>query len=258
MDRIGARLARDPQDVRNIEVGLDGALALADQIGLIGLGAMQAEAVFLRIDRDRLDVELVGRAHDADGDLAAIGDQQPPNPLEHAHDLSWLGWLDSSRPDRRPDSPRSCRGARPRWPRMPAVTPPLLLQIRAGARAPAAGDCRECALCSRETRSASAWKLCSRSRISRSSRAEGVRSTSSILSCLVAQRRHVGALRMAAVEQLADALHRIEQLACTTRASAPAVRRARASSPARGRGAPPPGDCARSTPLHWHRSADCP
>jgi hypothetical protein len=44
---------------------------------------MQAEAILLRIDRDRLDVEFVGRAHDADGDLAAIGDQQPPNPLEH-------------------------------------------------------------------------------------------------------------------------------------------------------------------------------
>jgi hypothetical protein len=77
MDRVDTRLARHAQDVRDVQVGVDGALALADQVGFVGLGAMQAEAVLLRIDRDRRDVELVGGAHHAHRDLAAIGDQQP-------------------------------------------------------------------------------------------------------------------------------------------------------------------------------------
>ena len=90
MNRIDARLARDAQDVGNVEVGLDRALALADQVGLVGLGPMQAEAVLLRVDGDGLEAELVRGAHDANGDLTAIGDQQPPNPLRARPETSLL------------------------------------------------------------------------------------------------------------------------------------------------------------------------
>ena len=41
MDRVGTRLGRDPDDVRYIEVGLDRAPAVADQVAFVRLRAMQ-------------------------------------------------------------------------------------------------------------------------------------------------------------------------------------------------------------------------
>ena len=77
------RLARDAQDVLDVEIGLDRLLVSAYEIGLVGLRAMEREAVFLRIDRDRAHAELIGGAHDADGDLAPVGDQQAADSLRH-------------------------------------------------------------------------------------------------------------------------------------------------------------------------------
>ena len=80
------RLARDPQHVPDVEVGLDGPLAAADEIGLVRLGPVQRKAVLLRIDRDRADAEFGGGPHDADRDLAPIRDQQAANaffPVSH-------------------------------------------------------------------------------------------------------------------------------------------------------------------------------
>ena len=48
----------------------------SDQEALVRLEAVQGEAVLVGIDRHRADAELAGRAQDADGDLAAVGDQQ--------------------------------------------------------------------------------------------------------------------------------------------------------------------------------------
>ncbi len=76
MDGIGAGLDGDAHDVVDVEVGLDRALALADQVALVRLHAVQREAVLLRVDRDRADAQLVGRTHDADRDLAAVRDEQ--------------------------------------------------------------------------------------------------------------------------------------------------------------------------------------
>ena len=49
---------------------------LADQVGLVRLEAVQGVAVFVRVDRDRANAQFVGRAEDANGDFAAIGDEQ--------------------------------------------------------------------------------------------------------------------------------------------------------------------------------------
>ena len=56
----------------DVEIGRDGAPAFADLVGLVGLEPVQAERVLLREDGDGAQAELGGRAHDADGDLAAI------------------------------------------------------------------------------------------------------------------------------------------------------------------------------------------
>ncbi len=76
VDGVGAAFECHPHDVFDVEVGLDRPLALADQVALVRLHAVQRETVFLRVDRDRPDPELVRGAHHADGDLAAVGDEQ--------------------------------------------------------------------------------------------------------------------------------------------------------------------------------------
>jgi len=43
-----------------------------DLIGFVGFEAVQAEAVLLRVDRHGAQPQLGRRAHNADGDLAAI------------------------------------------------------------------------------------------------------------------------------------------------------------------------------------------
>ena len=63
----------DPLDV---EVGRDGALAAADDVGLVGLEAVGAEAVLIGVDGDRPEPELGAGSKDADGDFAAVGDQK--------------------------------------------------------------------------------------------------------------------------------------------------------------------------------------
>ena len=83
MDRIDLGFDRDAQDVLDVEVRVHGRLAAAHQVGLVGLGPVQGEAVFLRVDRDGADAQLVGGAHDADGDLTAIRDEQALDASQH-------------------------------------------------------------------------------------------------------------------------------------------------------------------------------
>src|SRR5581483_4000314 len=60
--------------------------------------AVQGEAVLVGVDSHRADAELVGRAEDADGDLAAVGDEQPAHEacpggtLRHKKRSLRLGW----------------------------------------------------------------------------------------------------------------------------------------------------------------------
>ena len=83
---IGFRFDGDAQDVLDVEVGIHGRLAASDEIGLVGLGTVQRKPVFLRINRDGADSQLAGGAHDANGDFAAIGNQQAADTSQH----EWL------------------------------------------------------------------------------------------------------------------------------------------------------------------------
>src|SRR5713101_5307465 len=91
MDSVNACLARDSQDVLDVEVRLDRALVAPDKIGLVRLGSMQRESVLLRIDGDCPDPELARRPHHTNGDLATIGNQETTNPLRHGgfHCVHW-------------------------------------------------------------------------------------------------------------------------------------------------------------------------
>ena len=75
VDRIGPRQLGDADDLGDAEVGPHGRHPLADPVGLVGLEAVQAQLVFLGKDRDGFLAHLIGGAHDANGDLAAVGDE---------------------------------------------------------------------------------------------------------------------------------------------------------------------------------------
>ena len=72
MDGVAPGLAGDPHDFVHRKVGGDGAQPLADAVRLVGLGAMQGEAVLVGEHRDRGLAHLVGRAQDPDRDLAPV------------------------------------------------------------------------------------------------------------------------------------------------------------------------------------------
>ncbi len=75
MDRIGAGNAGDADIFVDLQIRLDRALALADQVGLVGLEPVQRQLVLFGVAGDRLDVQFVGRAKHPDGDFAAVGDE---------------------------------------------------------------------------------------------------------------------------------------------------------------------------------------
>ena len=74
VDRLGARLAGDLEDLLDVQVAL-GRRGAAQEVGLGRAADVQGVAVDLGVDGHRGDAELVQRAADADGDLAAVGDQ---------------------------------------------------------------------------------------------------------------------------------------------------------------------------------------
>ena len=49
---------------------------LADQIRLVRLEAVQGIAVFVRVNGDRANAQFVGGTEDANGNFAAVGDEQ--------------------------------------------------------------------------------------------------------------------------------------------------------------------------------------
>ena len=76
MDGIGAGQPGDADQFVDLQIASTGPrCALADQIGLVGLEAVQRQLVLFGIDGDGLDAELVGGAEHADGDFAAVGDE---------------------------------------------------------------------------------------------------------------------------------------------------------------------------------------
>ena len=75
VDGVGARLLRDADDLRDIEVRTNGMPRLADLVRLVGLQPVQRVPVLERVDRDRLRADLDGGTERANGDLTAIGNQ---------------------------------------------------------------------------------------------------------------------------------------------------------------------------------------
>ena len=76
VDRIRAGPPRRADHLVDRQVRPHRVPALADQVRLVGLRAVQGVAVLVREHRDRRQIELVGGAEGADRDLAAVGDEQ--------------------------------------------------------------------------------------------------------------------------------------------------------------------------------------
>ncbi len=93
VDRVGAGLLRHANDAVDVEIRVDRALALADEVAFVRLHPVQRKPVFLRVDRNRADAELVRGAHDANGNLAAVGDQQGLDLAGWAHGNDDRAWM---------------------------------------------------------------------------------------------------------------------------------------------------------------------
>ena len=66
----------DPVGLRRISFSDgDRTLALAHQVAFVGLGPMQREAIFLRMNRDGADAEFGCGAHHTNGNFTAIRDE---------------------------------------------------------------------------------------------------------------------------------------------------------------------------------------
>ncbi len=72
VDGVDVLSARQVDDLVDGEVGIDRPFPLADQVGLVGLVAVQREPVLLRVDRHGTDPQLGAGAEDANRDLAAV------------------------------------------------------------------------------------------------------------------------------------------------------------------------------------------
>jgi hypothetical protein len=75
VDGVRAGLARDADDLVDVEVRAHRVAALADEVRLVGLDAVDGAAVLPREHRDGAATELVRRAERAHRDLAAVGDE---------------------------------------------------------------------------------------------------------------------------------------------------------------------------------------
>src|SRR5581483_1803845 len=85
VDGLGARVPRDLDQLVDDEVGLV-RRARADQVGLVGAPRVGSVAVRLGVDGDGLDAHLLERPHDANGDLAPVGDKDLG---EHGREGYW-------------------------------------------------------------------------------------------------------------------------------------------------------------------------
>src|SRR6478752_6938499 len=74
VDAVGAGLLRDRDDLGDVEVGL-GRGGATEGVGLVGEAHEEGVAVRVGVDRDRSDPGVLAGADDADGDLAAVGDE---------------------------------------------------------------------------------------------------------------------------------------------------------------------------------------
>ena len=89
MNGIDVVLLGQRHDAVDVEIGPQRFAGDADAIGLVGLEAVQGEAILVRVDGHGANAQFVGRAKDANGDLAAIGDEKFADGRGHV----WLPWL---------------------------------------------------------------------------------------------------------------------------------------------------------------------
>ena len=87
---IRARHLGNPDNLGDRQIGPHRRQPFADQIGLIGFESVQRELVFLGIDRDGFLAHFIGRAHDANGNLATVGDKDLLD-IGHGQDLRARG-----------------------------------------------------------------------------------------------------------------------------------------------------------------------
>ncbi len=76
MNHVHTLFFGERYDARNVEIRAHGAFAFADHVGFISLETMDGQTIFRRIDCDRAETQFGRRAKDADGDFAAVSDQQ--------------------------------------------------------------------------------------------------------------------------------------------------------------------------------------
>ena len=82
VNRVCARLAGNPDDLVDNQIGL-GAGCAVQRIGLVGELHVHRIAVLVGIDGDRENARVFGCSRDANGDFAAVGDENLGN---------FLGW----------------------------------------------------------------------------------------------------------------------------------------------------------------------
>ena len=75
VDGVGAVLLGQLDDAGDVQIGPQGALVLADQIGLVGGGAEHAVHILVGVDGDGLQSQVVTGPEDPHGDLAPVGHQ---------------------------------------------------------------------------------------------------------------------------------------------------------------------------------------
>ena len=86
MHRVGAAARGDGQQLVDVQVGVGGAVAV-QAIGLVGHARVQRVEVGVGIHGDRLHAVVGAGAHDAHGDLAAVGNQ------DFFHGAVPKGWM---------------------------------------------------------------------------------------------------------------------------------------------------------------------
>ena len=90
VDGVGAVLFGQMDDAGNIQISAQRAFVLTNQVGLVGRCAEQAVSIFIGIDGDGLQAQIVAGTENTHGDLAAVGYQHllkrsahvgvPPSP----------------------------------------------------------------------------------------------------------------------------------------------------------------------------------
>ena len=73
VDGVHAPALGQVDDLADVQVGPQGAVLLADEVGLVGLGAEEAQGILLGVHGHGVEPQVIAGPEDADGDLAPVG-----------------------------------------------------------------------------------------------------------------------------------------------------------------------------------------